>query len=88
MIGATNQRQRLDDAVASRFGAALEIGLPEAAERVQILEMEMTKFKREAEIPDFVARATNGFSGRDLSQVAGDLCAMASEKKTAITADM
>jgi SpoVK/Ycf46/Vps4 family AAA+-type ATPase len=88
VIGATNQRQKLDDAIVSRFGATIEIGLPEAPERLQILALEMKKFKREADIPDFVARDTNGLAGRDLSQVARDVCTMASEKQSAITSDI
>jgi SpoVK/Ycf46/Vps4 family AAA+-type ATPase len=88
VIGATNQRERLDDAVVSRFGVPVEIGLPEAPERVGILKLEMQKRERQANIPDFVAGSTSGFAGRDLSQVANDVCTMAAERNTAITPEM
>jgi SpoVK/Ycf46/Vps4 family AAA+-type ATPase len=88
VVGATNQRQRIDEAIVSRFGATIEIGLPEAPERLQILSLEMRKFDRQTEIPDFVARSTNGFAGRDLSQIARDICTMAEERHSAITPDI
>jgi transitional endoplasmic reticulum ATPase len=88
VVGATNRRDLLDEAIVSRFGAAVEIGLPEAVERLEILRLEMRKLEREMEIPDFVGRATTGFAGRDLSQVARDVCTMAAERKGAITPEM
>lgn len=88
VVGATNRRDQLDEAIVSRFGAAVEIGLPEAQERLQILHLEMQKLERSEEILAFVGRATTGFSGRDLSQVARDVCTIATERKTAITPEM
>jgi transitional endoplasmic reticulum ATPase len=88
VLGATNQRQLLDDAVISRFGASVEIGLPDAPERVQILALEMKKMDSAEPIPDFVGRATNGLAGRDLSQIARDVFTTASEKNGSITADI
>jgi SpoVK/Ycf46/Vps4 family AAA+-type ATPase len=80
VVGATNRRDLLDDAIVSRFGAAIEIGMPEAAERVQILRLEMEKLERRAEVPDFVARQTTGFSGRNLAMIAREICTLAAER--------
>jgi transitional endoplasmic reticulum ATPase len=74
VVGAVDRKELVDDAVASRFGAQVEIGLPEAAERLQILSLEMPKLERPAEIPEFIAQETVRFSGRDLSRLAGDVC--------------
>jgi SpoVK/Ycf46/Vps4 family AAA+-type ATPase len=88
VVGATNKRERLDEAIVSRFGAAVEIGLPEPPERLEILKLEMRKLERDADIPEFVASATTGFAGRDLSQMARDVCTMAAERRGAITPEM
>jgi SpoVK/Ycf46/Vps4 family AAA+-type ATPase len=90
VIGATNQRERIDPAIMSRFGSgsAIEITLPEAPQRLEILRLEMQKLKRPADIPDFVAGATTGFAGRDLSQIAKDICSLSSERNAAISPEM
>src|SRR5207245_2910487 len=88
VIGATNRRDRLDEAIVSRFGAAFEIGLPEAAERLEILRLEMRKMERNTEIPEFVGSLTTGLSGRGLSTVARDVCTLAAEQKTDIRPEM
>jgi SpoVK/Ycf46/Vps4 family AAA+-type ATPase len=88
VVGATNRRDQLDEAIVSRFGAAVEIGLPEAAERLAILRLELAKLEREAEIPDMVARATTGMAGRDLARVVRDVCTLAAERGGAITPDL
>jgi len=79
VVGATNRRDRLDDAIVSRFGAAVEIGLPGPDQRLQILALELAKLEREADIPDFIVRATTGMSGRGLSSLARDVCTLAAE---------
>jgi transitional endoplasmic reticulum ATPase len=88
VIGATNRRDRLDEAIVSRFGAAFEIGMPEAAERLEILKIEMVKLEREADIPDFVGDRTQGMSGRGLATLARDVCTMAAERKSSITPEI
>jgi SpoVK/Ycf46/Vps4 family AAA+-type ATPase len=88
VVGATNRFDQLDSAIVSRFGAAVEIGQPEAAERVQILGMEIAKLDRQAEIPEFVGQATTGMAGRDLATVARELCTVAAERGSAITPDI
>ncbi len=88
VVGATNQRQLLDDAVVSRFGTSIEIGLPDAPERAQILALEMKNLDSVAPIPDFAGRDTTGLAGRDLSQIARDVYTTASEKNATITPAM
>jgi SpoVK/Ycf46/Vps4 family AAA+-type ATPase len=88
VIGATNRRDRLDEAIVSRFGAAWEIGLPEAPERLEILRLEMRKLERDTEVPDFVGSLTTGLSGRGLATIARDVCTLAAERKSAVTTDM
>jgi transitional endoplasmic reticulum ATPase len=88
VIGATNRRDMLDEAIVSRFGAAWEIGLPDVAERVQILRLEMRKMERDTEIPEFVGALTTGLAGRGLATVARDVCTMAAEQKTDIQPEM
>jgi SpoVK/Ycf46/Vps4 family AAA+-type ATPase len=86
VIGAADRKELLDDAIASRFGAQVETRLPEAAERLQILRVEMLKLERPAEIPEFVGQETVKFSGRDLSRLAGDVCVRAELNGETITA--
>ena len=88
VVGATNRKELLDDAITSRFGAEVEIGLPEAAGRLQILRLEMEKLERAASIPAFVGQATEGKSGRTLSRIASDVCTLAAKNGGAITDDM
>jgi transitional endoplasmic reticulum ATPase len=88
VVGATNRRDLIDEAMISRFGAAIEIGLPGAAERLQILRLEMEKMERPAEVPPFVGELTSGMSGRNLSRLASDVCALASKQNGTITDDL
>ncbi|MDB6061140.1 MAG: ftsH 2 [Verrucomicrobiaceae bacterium] len=88
VVGATNRRDLLDDAIVSRFGAAVEIGMPEAPERVKILQLEMEKLERKTEIPEFIGKQTAGFSGRNLSMLAREVCTLAVEFGGVITDDL
>jgi len=87
VVGATNRRDLLDEAIVSRFGAAVEIGLPDADGRKRILELEMEKLGREPGVPEHVGKATNGFSGRNLATLARDICTLAAEKGEVSEAD-
>ncbi len=80
VVGATNRRDLLDDAIVSRFGAAVEIGLPGAAERLQILALELAKLEMPASVPEFVGQATAGFSGRNLATLARDVGTLAEQR--------
>jgi SpoVK/Ycf46/Vps4 family AAA+-type ATPase len=88
VVGATNRRDLLDDAITSRFGAAVCIDLPGPAERLKILKLEMEKLERSVEIPEFLAQATTGMSGRNLSRVASEVCTLASKQGGTITDDL
>ncbi|MEP6970283.1 MAG: AAA family ATPase, partial [Betaproteobacteria bacterium] len=83
VVGATNRREDLDAAVISRFGTPVEIGLPDAAERQQIVALELRKLGREENPPDLVGRTTTGMAGRDLAQLARDVFGAAVERKSA-----
>src|SRR5690606_37140661 len=48
VVGATNRVDLLAEAILSRFGQGVEIGLPDAAQRQQILALELSKLGREA----------------------------------------
>jgi AAA+ superfamily predicted ATPase len=88
VIGATNNHDRLDPAVVSRFGPAVEIGLPGAAERRQILQLEMKKLEHDEEVPEFAGASTVGFAGRDLKLVAKGVYNLAVRGKSAVTPEM
>jgi SpoVK/Ycf46/Vps4 family AAA+-type ATPase len=89
VVGATNHKDQIDSAAMSRFGAAVEIGLPGPEERLQILRLEMQKFGRgDASLPSFLADETNGFSGRELSEAAKEVCAMATTRRVTISDDL
>ncbi len=88
VIGATNHKEVLDEAVMSRFGTAIEISPPDAAGRVEILRLEMKKAKREVAIPAFMGEATTGLSGRDLKLLAQGVRELAGDPKNEITPDM
>jgi len=70
VIGATNKRSMLDDAIISRFGWEMEVPLPGAAERRKILEQELRANRIEMELPDAAASLTQGMSGRDIRNLA------------------
>lgn len=85
VVGATNRRDLLDDAIVSRFGADVQIDLPGAPERLEILRLEMAKLERPMAIPAFLGQATTGLSGRNLARVASDVCTLASKSGGVIT---
>jgi SpoVK/Ycf46/Vps4 family AAA+-type ATPase len=80
VVGATNRRDRFDDAIISRFGTPIEIGLPDAAQRVEILRLEMKKLERNVTVPDFVGPATTGFAGRKLAELAKTVCTLGEKR--------
>lgn len=84
VVGATNRRDLVDDAIISRFGAAVEVQLPAAPERMRILALELAKLERQAELPEFLAQATTGFSGRNLKMLAVDAVTLAAERGSSL----
>jgi len=70
VIGATNRRDMLDDAILSRFGWEIELQLPGVEDRRQILSQEVKALGLSVEVPEEAAALTQGMSGRDLKQLA------------------
>ncbi|WP_240096414.1 AAA family ATPase [Thermomonas flagellata] len=66
VIGATNRRDILDDAIVSRFTTTIEIGLPNAVARRKILRHELKQAGIAMDPPDALVNETSGMSGRDL----------------------
>jgi SpoVK/Ycf46/Vps4 family AAA+-type ATPase len=90
VIGATNRRELLDDAIVSRFGRGndIEIGLPDAAARLQILRLELLKLGYEPAVPAVVGGSTQGFSGRNLADLARDVGTLADERGGGLNEEM
>ncbi len=67
-IAATNKIEFIDSSVRSRFEEEIEFKLPSFEERLSILEKNATTMPLEMEGVNLkdVAKATDGFSGRDL----------------------
>ncbi|WDS35557.1 AAA family ATPase [Pseudoxanthomonas sp.] len=70
VIGATNRRDLLDAAVLSRFDEQVELGLPDAPARLQILQGELQSLGAAGALPPATAQFTQGMSGRELSSLA------------------
>jgi len=70
VIGATNNRSSLDEAILSRFSEAVEIPLPDEATRLQILKAELALRDCTKKIPASLGPKTIGMSGRDLAKLA------------------
>ena len=77
VIGATNRRDMLDDAILSRFGWEMEIALPGATERTRIFKQEMESVFSGAVIPEEMGSLTQGMSGRDLRHLASQVRTLA-----------
>jgi len=77
VIGATNRRDMLDDAILSRFGWEVELKLPGEDDRRQILSQEVQALGPLMEAPQEAAVLTQGMSGRDLKQLAISVRAIA-----------
>ena len=71
VVGATNHRDKIDPAIRSRFGLEIEIPLPGGDERLQILSHELSAKGRRVTLPKEAKEFTQGFSGRDLENLAG-----------------
>jgi SpoVK/Ycf46/Vps4 family AAA+-type ATPase len=77
VIGATNRRDMLDDAILSRFGWEVELQLPGVEDRRQILSQEVKALGLSVDAPLEAAALTQGMSGRDLKQLAQSVRAVA-----------
>ena len=67
VIGATNRRELIDDAVLSRFTVSIELPAPNAEARERILQSEFDKAHIALPVTEALVRETAGMSGRDLS---------------------
>ena len=64
VIGATNRRELIDDAVLSRFTVSIELPAPDAAARERILQAEFGKAQLALPVTEALVRETSGMSGR------------------------
>ena len=70
MIGATNRREVVDDAILSRFGMELELTLPDEKNRMAILDQELAEAAFKGTLPANASNLMQGMSGRDISMLA------------------
>jgi len=70
VIGSTNRRDLLDDAILSRFGWEMQIKLPTETDRTNILQQELQDVGVDVSLPVEFGTFTQGMSGRDLQEVA------------------
>jgi SpoVK/Ycf46/Vps4 family AAA+-type ATPase len=70
VIGATNRRDLLDDAILSRFGWEMQINLPTEENRLLILRQELKEVGIEVSLSPEFGPLTQGMSGRDLHELA------------------
>jgi SpoVK/Ycf46/Vps4 family AAA+-type ATPase len=77
VIGATNRRDLIDDAIISRFGWEMVIELPGPEERQHTLEREMQAVAPGCAVPEEMASLTQGMSGRDLAHLASQIRTLA-----------
>lgn len=76
LIAATNIKDSLDAAVLSRFRNVIHIPLPTESEREKLFALKLRRVgKADLDSMDLgdAARRSDGFSGRDISQVALDM---------------
>lgn len=83
VIGATNCRDDMDQAVLSRFAEQEEVALPDTEARARILRVMLTTkplgFELEAVLPR-LAEATAGRSGRDLASMVNAAASQAMQR--------
>lgn len=73
VVATTNDLEAIEPALKdrpSRFDSVLEIGLPEAAERRRIVELNLPNSELSAATLDRIADATDGFSGAQVRELA------------------
>src|ERR1017187_1130242 len=70
VIGATNRRDIVDDAILSRFGIELELTPPDEKNRLAILNQELAEAGYKGTIPANASNLMQGMSGRDISMLA------------------
>lgn len=76
VVAATNRIERVDDSVISRLGKVIEIGLPDVPQRAALLATRLTDIALDFELETGcaeIARLTEGYSGRDLVTLIGNV---------------
>jgi len=84
VIGATNRRDALDDAIISRFGWEAEIPNPGNSERRTILEQELQAIGVLLPLPDDIGTSIQGMSGRDIRNLAASTKSLAHPDKPTV----
>lgn len=84
VIGATNRRDALDDAIISRFGWEAEIPNPGNSERRTILEQELQATGVLLPLPDDIGTSIQGMSGRDIRNLAASTKSLAHPDKPTV----
>ena len=77
VIGATNRRDVVDDAILSRFGMELELTPPDEKCRLAILNQELTEAGYKGTLPSNASNLMQGMSGRDIAMLAQRLAGKA-----------
>ena len=70
VMGATNRRDIMDEAVLSRFAEQIEIPLPDAEMRQAIFAAELATLEWQGELPENASDYLQGFSGREIANLA------------------
>jgi SpoVK/Ycf46/Vps4 family AAA+-type ATPase len=70
LIGCTNRRDILDDAILSRISSEMEFLLPDEKHRAAILAQELISAGYQGSVPVNIGVMTQGMSGRDLQKLA------------------
>jgi SpoVK/Ycf46/Vps4 family AAA+-type ATPase len=70
LIGCTNRRDILDDAILSRISSEMEFLLPDEKQRTAILAQELVSAGYQGTVPFNIGGMTQGMSGRDLEKLA------------------
>ena len=70
VMGATNRRDIMDEAVLSRFAEQIEIPLPDAEMRQAIFAAELAALEWQGELPENASDYLQGFSGREIANLA------------------
>jgi transitional endoplasmic reticulum ATPase len=76
VVAATNRIERVDDSVISRLGKTIEVSLPDAAGRAAILSTRLHDIKLDFVAEEGAAKIgeiTEGFSGRDIVTLVGNV---------------
>uniref|UniRef100_A0A0B7ARL7 AAA+ ATPase domain-containing protein n=2 Tax=Arion vulgaris TaxID=1028688 RepID=A0A0B7ARL7_9EUPU len=89
VIGITSNRDNIDPALrrAGRFGCEVEIGVPTAAQRGEILTILLHRVSHNLTTEDIetVAKNAHGYVGADLCAVVNEACMQSLRRQTVLT---